>query len=248
MSRIWMAVVGAAVLPRHWRGPVFALLFWRPWPAIVIGLLTAAVVIALSGASAAVVSTFQLYGCLALAAAMTSGSVSRDVGSDRRLILFQRPGSIVQHYLRLWLLAFACTAIAIVAVWTMGRPFSGHDGPLNVPVLVGALLFATMVFAAGTLATTLVRSGETVLVVAWAVAPVLVTVIGARYALSSPVQTLIEFPFIPFNAVFQLQQALASENWAMWKWYWGPQLVLFPIICLGSAAWRLKRIVANGLT
>lgn len=247
MSRLWSWLTAAGRIPAAWRGSCFALLFWRPWGAIAIGAFLAVLATVVSGGSGTVTSSFELYGTLALGIAMTSGTVGRECGTDRHLLLFQRPGSWAGHYQRLWSLAYGCMLVVITLSWSLAAALVADDRNLGVHVLVGSLLFASMAFAVGALATAFVRTGESAIVVLWAILPIIVTVIGSRYVLDPAATAALELPFIPFNAVFELQRALGSGNWAGWHARWGVQLIAFPLVCIALAVVRLRALGRRGI-
>jgi hypothetical protein len=233
-------------MPDSWRGPCFSVLVWRPWTAIGLGVAILLALALVGGGTESVAASAELYGVFALVVALVGGSVGRDRASARHLVVFQNPGSEVGHYLRLWLLSYGVLIVLVLAVASAfaAQPTSEVRGPAFV---VGAALFATMVFAAAVLATTLVKAGDAALVLLWTLAPIMLTVIAQRNGLGPSVATMLEAPFVPFNAVFSLQAALSTGDWSAWREVWTIQLFAFPAACLGLATVRLRTLERRGL-
>lgn len=236
---------GRPVLPDSWRGPCFSFLVWRPWTAIGIGVATLLALALGGGGTRIVAASAELYGVVALVVALVAGSVGRDRASARHFVVFQNPGSEVGHYLRLWLLGYCVLIVLVIAVaitFAM-QPESEVRGPAFV---VGALLFATMVFSAAVLATSLVKAGDAALVLLWTFAPIMLAVIAQRNGLGANVASMLEAPFVPFNAVFSLQSALSTGDWSSWRDIWTIQLFAFPVTTVGLAILRLRSLERRG--
>lgn len=248
MSSLWQWLIARAVVADSWRSAIFAFLFWRPWAAVGVGLLAVVVFGAAARGSELFFTTVEVYGVVGLAIALTSGSVSDVRVPDRHLMLFQLRGTYVGHHLRLWILCLVALIVGVAACWAVVSLVStSASQSLTWHVLIGAELFGIQVFAAAIAATSLVRRGGSGLVILWTLAPILIAVALGEQTAGPSAQAMLEALFVPLNALFSLQRALASGDWTAWRPFWGWQLALFPAACAFLAVSRLRAQQASGL-
>lgn len=238
-------------MPARWRGPAFGFLTSRPWPFIgvlVVGAMAAGCLP--FDTSGKMISDAFLFVGLALPLALTTGAIGGDRTPARWALLFQRSGTVSAHYARTTAIAVLVLAACLLPGWLTlvgGGIWRGASLQVLLGFVLGSLIWALEVLAAGTLWTVVVRRRDAELTVLYLFLTFVQGVIVELAHLPHAGAVALESVLMPLNGSITLWQNLGGAQ-NPFEPRWAIQMIGFPVAVAVITAVRLRQLGRADLT